>query len=186
MGGAMSQQVTLAYLADLVLGRAAELRRYGTEEADWPEFGDDIEQLWLTLGDAEYIQRAARELVEHVKSVMAAQLDGRAIRLGDVIYSTRPDVTERLTDPRGLIEWLGDDWHHVIPVTASTRLRKQALRAIAERRGVDVESVLDTFVEVEEGSEKLQAVPVAKAAKWLQALRHGETVERRRKGGGDE
>ena len=178
----MTQFNTLAYLVDLVLGRAAELRHYGAEEAEWPEFPDDIEQLWLILGDAEYVQRAARELVEHVKTVMAAQLDGRAIRLGDFIYSTRPDVTERLTNPKGLIEWLGDDWHHVIPVTPSTRLRRQALRAIAEQRGVDVESVLDTFVEVEEGPERLQAVPVVKAAKWLQALGHGETVERKRRG----
>lgn len=163
-------------LFDLVAKRA-DGYRHDEEvpfEADWPT---DREQLWLTLADAENIQRAARDLVDELKSEFARTLDeNESVRLGEYVYKVSVDRREKITDPRALVEFLGEDLPHVVPVTSSTRLRKGGIDAVCEKRGIDRRTFEETFLEVEWGDRKLCAVPVSKAPKYAQGLEHGEST----------
>lgn len=143
-----------------------------------PDPPSDDEELWVLIGRVEAVARAARELADEMKNALAARLDGAALRFGYTILVASPQRTDRLVDPDALIDWLGDDWATVIPVTASTRVRRRALEAVAEKRGVDPETVWDTFVETEWSEPRLQAMPVDRAPKWAQALSHGERRRR--------
>lgn len=139
-----------------------------------PDLPADDEELWVLIGRVEAVARAARELAEDLRAGLARRLDGAALRFGDTILVASPQRTDRLVDPDALIDWLGDDWATVIPVTASTRVRRRALEAVAEKRGVDPEVVWDTFVETEWSEPRLQAMPVDRAPAWARKLGHGE------------
>lgn len=169
-------------LLELVKDQAKVVRsgEHMPVEADWPA---DREALWLTIGEAETLVAAARQVLEAVKAQLAGTLEANeSVRFGDTIYKTSPDRKDRVIDPAGLIEFLGDDWHHVVPVTSSTRLKVGGFRAVAERRGLDFETVRDTFIDTEWGDPKLAAVPVDKAPKYAAKLRHGESTFGRRNG----
>ena len=139
-----------------------------------PDPPTDDEELWVLIGRVEAVARAARELADDLRAGLARRLDGAALRFGDTVLVASPTRTDRLVDPDALIDWLGADWATVIPVTASTRVRRRALESVAEKRGVDPGAVWDTFVETEWGEPRLQAIPVDRAPKWAQALAHGE------------
>lgn len=143
-----------------------------------PTLPADDSELWDLIGRVEAVARAARALADEMRDTLAARLDGAALRFGDTILVASPTRTDRLVDPDALIDWLGEDWATVIPVTASTRVRRRALEAVAGKRGVDPEAVWDTFVETEWSEPKLQAMPVDRAPKWAQALSHGERRRR--------
>jgi hypothetical protein len=167
-------------LLDLIRDQAKVLRS-GEEtpvEADWPA---DREALWLVLGEAETLAKAAGRVLAAARAQLADTLEANeSVRFGDTIYKTSPDRKERIIDPAGLIDWLGDDWHHIVPVTSSTRLKVGGFRAIAEKRGLDFATVRDTFIDVEYGPNRLVAIPIAKAPKYAQKLSHAESTLGRR------
>jgi hypothetical protein len=163
-------------LVDLV-ARRAEGYRHGEEVPFDPDWGSDREQLWLLLGEAENIQRAARDLVEGLKADFARTLsENESVRMGDTVYKMSTERTERITDPGALIAWLGSDWHHVVPVTGSTRLKKGGINAVCEQRGLEPDVFEDTFLDVSWGDRRLAAIPISKAPQYAQGLSHGEST----------
>jgi hypothetical protein len=168
-------------LIDLV-ARRAEGYRHGEEVPFDPDWGSDREQLWLLLGEAENIQRAARELVEALKADFARTLsENESVRMGDKIWKVGSKSSSRIIDVEGFIEWLGDDWPLIVPLSPSTgdKLKVQGLRAVCERRGLAYQTVRDTFAPVEWSDElELKAIPLAQAPKYTQGLAHGESTYR--------
>jgi len=163
-------------LDDLVAARAKALRHGETVPFDieWPA---ELEQLWFMLGDAEHIRTAANDLVNAIRTELASRLrENEAVRFGDTVYRMSVDRKERVIDPRALADWLRDDWHHVVPLSHSTPLKKTGLRAICERRGVEYETVRDSFIDVEWGGPKLSAIPIDRAPKYARGLEHGEST----------
>lgn len=169
-------------LLDLVAKRAEGYRHDEEVPFESPWQPADREELWLLIGDAENIVRAARDLLDELKGDFAASLaENESVRMGDTIYKISPDRKERITDPRALVDFLGEDLSHVVPVTSSTRLRKGGIDAVCEKRGIDRKTFEETFIDVEWGDPKLQAVPLARAPKYTQKLEHGESTYGRKK-----
>lgn len=163
-------------LLDLVRKRA-EGYRHDEEVPFDTTFPIDREELWLLIAEAENLQRAARDLVKTLEADFAKTLtENESVRFGETIYKVTPDRREKISDPRALVEFLGEDLHHVVPVTSSTRLRKGGIEAVCEKRGVDRDTFEETFIEVEYGDPKLKAIPVGKAPKYAQSLDHGEST----------
>ena len=159
-------------LLDLIDKRATGLRH--SEDVPFDTFPSDREELWLLLADAETYAAAARDLVAAIKTDFARTLsENESVRYGDIIYRMSVDRKERITDPQALVEFLNVDWHHVVPVTSSTRLKKGGIRAVCERRGLDPEVFEDTFIDVTWGDRRLVAIPISKAPKYAQGLDHG-------------
>lgn len=163
-------------LLDLIVERAEGLRH--DEEVPFDaDFPTDQEKLWFAISEAEHLYRAARDLVDALKGDFAKTLtENESVRFGEFIYKISPDRREKITDPDALIDFLGDLWHHVVPVTSSTRLRKGGIKAVCERHGIDPKVFEETFIDVEWGDPKLQAIPVSKAPKYAAALNHGEST----------
>jgi hypothetical protein len=99
-----------------------------------------------------------------------------AARVGEIVYRYKPKATMRIIDPQGLVDWLGEDWHHVIPVTRSTSIRKGGMSAVCEKREADPRTIEDTFFEWEEGAPTVDRIPLDKAPKFLQRLGDGEIL----------
>lgn len=143
------------------------------------------------LQASKTIRRAADRVIGAVEGELAERLDGKELRVGDTLYRHSATVRERVNDPQRLIGWLGTDWHHVVPVSASTRLRKGGLDYVAEKRPlIDEETgeVLDpkeVFIEKEFDDPKLKTIPLDKAPKYARELPEGEVVERKRVTKGD-
>lgn len=152
-------------------------------DEDFPTLADlddmTLEDLDGLLGQLLVLRQTVDRLKGQTESAVARLLgNGGAARVGDVVYRYRPKNSQRVVDPDGLIGWLGDDWHHVVPVTRSTTLRRGGLKAVCEQRGVDVATVEDTFLEWETGDPTVERIPVDKAPKFLQALNDGETMRK--------
>lgn len=160
-------------LLDLVRKRA-DGHRVGEDvpwDTAWP---DDREKLWVLLGEAEALKKAATDLEATLKAELAATLrENESIRLGETVYKTSPNRNTKIVDVVAFAEWLGDDWHFVVPFSPSTgnSLKVRGLAAVCERRGVDLKSVQDTFTETEWGDPKLVAIPISKAPKSAQGLK---------------
>lgn len=146
---------------------------------DFPALAD-LDDMGLEDLDALIVQLTVlRQTVDRLKGQTEEAIarrvgDGGAARVGDFVYRYKPRASQRIVDPQGLIDWLGDDWHQVIPVTASTALRRGGLKAVCERRDVDVSAIEDTFLEWVEAEPTVQRIPVDRAPKFLQALTDGE------------
>ena len=137
--------------------------------------GMTLEALHGMLSQLQVIRQAVALLTAQAEGMIASQIgEGGAARCGDTIYRFRPRASQRIVDPQGLIDWLRDDWHQVIPVTRSTTIRKGGLQAVCEQRGIDVQAVLDTFTEWEEGAPTVSRMPVDSAPKFLQAMEDGQ------------
>lgn len=163
-------------LMNLIIQRAESLRLDEAEPID-VDFPTDREELWLLLSEAKHLQRAANDLVREIKSRFAENLEeNESVRYGDTIYRMSPDRKERITDPDALVDFLGADWPHVVPVTSSTTLRKGGIEAVCEKRGLDPKVFQETFVDVEWGDPKLKEIPLSKAPKYTQKLEHGEST----------
>lgn len=164
-----------------VLASYVEARRYD-ESPSKPEWPDDREKLWLLLGEAETIRQAASELESDLKSAFAAQLvENETVRYGEKVYKVSPKRTTRITDPKAMAEWLADDWELVVPFSPSVgdKLKTTGLKAVCERRGVEFETIRDTFLETEWDDEmELKAIPMSRAPKYAQALDHGDSTIR--------
>ena len=128
------------------------------------------------MAAAETIVRAARAVVDRIKALMAAEMPTGRIRLGDDLWYTAADPKTSIPDRDKLIGFLGDDIAKVISIAADgSNVRKGALDAVAEARGLDPAVVRDTFLAVDRsGPRKLQRVPVSKGPKYAAAMEHGE------------
>lgn len=148
---------------------------------DFPPLADldgmTLRELDGLLIQLETLARTVRQMRKHAEGQMSFILgDGGAARIGDTIYRNRPNPTTRITDPAGLADWLRDDWPHVVPVTASTELRKGGVKAVCDRRGVDPQTFWETFTETTVGEMRVERLPIDKAPKFLQRLEDGETI----------
>jgi len=137
--------------------------------------GMSLDALHGMVSQLQVIRQAVALLTAQVEGMIAAEIgEGGAARCGDTICRFRPRATQRIVDPKGLIDWLRDDWYQVVPVTRSTTLRKGGLAAVCEKRGIDTQTVLDTFTEWEEGVPTVSRIPIDNAPKFLQAMEDGE------------
>lgn len=150
-------------------------------EGDFAPFGD-LDQMELRDVDGLIVQletvlRAARRLKDQAESQAAFIIgDGGAARVGGTIYRHQPKLTTKVTDPKALADWLGTDWSAVVPLTASTQLRKGGVKAICEKRGTKVKAFWETFTETTEGAPGVKRIPIDYAPQFLQKLKDGETV----------
>lgn len=162
-------------LRPLLLEYAAAIR-YGENPVPI-QFGEDREQLWLLLGEAETLRQAAHALENDVKAALAETIQtNETVRFGDTVYRVSPQRNVKITDPEALKAWLADDWDHVIPVTPSTQLRAGGITAVCQKRGVDRDTFEATFLDITYTEPKLRPVPVSKAPKYAAALEHGQST----------
>lgn len=123
------------------------------------------------------LRRERAELAERQKeleSELASRLVDKDWRYGDTLFRySRPAVT-KVVNPAALADWLGDDYRHVVPLTASTQIRKTALWKVASDRGMDPELVDETFLEVTFGEPRLVEMPVSKAPAFATQMKPGE------------
>lgn len=139
--------------------------------------GMSLRDLDALLVQLDTLARTVRQMKAHAESQVAFVLgDNGAGRVGDTIYRCRDNPTTRITDPKALVDWLREDWHHVVPVTASTQLRKGGVSAVCEKRDVDPRTFWETFTETTTGEQRVERLPLEKAPKFLQRLKDGETV----------
>lgn len=132
------------------------------------------------------IRRAAARVTAAVETELADRLgEGGQMRVGENLYRYRRKTYDRVQNIGELVRWLADDWHLVVPVTESARLRKGGLDHLAELRPpVDPETgeVLDPrerFLRTEEGEPALETIPIDKAPKYAAALPEGEVRQKR-------
>ena len=146
-------------------------------DEDWlPTDADDI---YTALLEAERMVRAARLVKTRLEQLMTDDVMRLgSVRLGDEVFTAKPDTSRKLIDPVGFLHWLGDDWQHAIRVdTPSVRIT--AVRALADQRGVGAATIIDTFFEevtAEDAPPKLVRLPVGgpHTPKWATALEPGE------------
>ncbi len=143
----------------------------------WPTTYDeaDLEQIWLDLAAYERVAAAAREARDWLKGVMADRLGDDKVRFGDTLYASKQDAKVTV-DRDGLTKWLGDDYAAAVGMAANgANVRKGALTAIANKRGQDPRTIMDTFFESErKETRSLSGVPVTRAPKYAAKLDHGE------------
>jgi len=152
-------------------------------DEDFPALADlddmTIDDLDGLLGQLLVLRQTVDRLKRQTETAVARLLgEGGAARVGDVVYRYKPKNSQRVVDPDGLIGWLGADWHHVVPVTRSTTLRRGGLKAVCEQRGVEVATVEDTFLEWETGDPTVDRMALDRAPKFLQALTDGEIIRK--------
>lgn len=153
--------------------------RYWGEEGpvlDGAELEWDLDEVLQAAEAAQFYSASAAEVARALKQQAAAMFEARggsAYRRGGFIYRYQPKRTLRVSDPRRLVEYLGDDLAHVVRIDGSN-VRKTGLAAVAEARGSDPRVLFDTFLFYEEGPPSLQSMPVEKAPKFLQDMEDGE------------
>ena len=164
-------------------------------EIDWHEhvWGEELEAYSNDTGRAAgglLFGRVTYELMAghwptakgEVAELARTLRDNEAVRLGETVYKTSAQRNTKIVDVLGFAEWLGEDWHNVVPFSPSTgnSLKVKGLAAVCERRGVDMRTVQETFTETEWGEPRLVAIPVSKAPQYMQRLGHGESTFRRK------
>lgn len=154
---------------------------------------DDADNLIIHLGEwpadtltgllnaCSRIEAAANEAKRRVETELASRLENHDLLVGQTLYRWQETRRERLVDPDALAEFLGDDWQAAIPLSESTRIRKGGLDAVAAKRGLDPQTVRDTFLAVEYGTPALQTIPVDKAPKFALKMTDGELRPRVRR-----
>jgi hypothetical protein len=138
------------------------------ERAGLVNDADDWYEWW---SEAERLYRLTRLLREHINQRFAAHLGKDSLRQGDEVLRVGSYPVRKPVDPDPLWDFLGPDARLVIPIE---RVRITALRAVAERRGLDPEVIEDTFIDTTWSEPRLQVVPITKARNWEQRLRSGE------------
>lgn len=129
------------------------------------------------------LRRERAELAERQKeleSELASRLVDKDWRYGDTLFRYSRPATTKVVDPGALADWLGDDYRHVVPLTASTQIRKTALWKVASDRGMDPELVDETFLEVTFGEPRLVEMPVSKAPAFAAQMKPGEYRPKRK------
>lgn len=164
-------------LITLVMDTYATLR--WAEDTDLADLDDlrltELDELWSQL---ETLSAAVTKLRRGVEARMGEKIgDGRNYKSGPWVYRAGVKRTMKVAEPTALADWLGDDWRHVVPLTASTQVRKGGLEAVAKKRGIDdMDALYDTFFEWQEQGFGVRRVPADKAPKFLQHLEDGDVA----------
>ncbi len=167
-------------LAEIIL----EVAEVDHDEFPWSNEGvwlfdsaEDIDDLWVMEAAAERLIAAAKEVLYEIRRRMATDVaEFGAVRLGDTLYRVGKKGSREIIvgQEQPLLDWVGDDLRTSVPATA---VRITAVRAIAERRGLDAEVVEDTFYFWDsDPSEPYSLIRVyeTKAPKYFAAMTHGD------------
>lgn len=139
---------------------------------------EDPAGLVTILEGLKVIERAVGILRKALENRLGEKLGkGGAIRYGDNVYRYQRTRRTKVTDPRALGEWLGDEWQTVVRVDGGN-VRLTGLRTVAERRGMDPEVVENTFLDVEWGDERVTSIPLSRAPGYLQSIAEGKMYQR--------
>ena len=135
---------------------------------------DDLTYLDAMLGELRAaIDVVRKETKQRIDEGLREQ-NAKAFRRGEYIYRIGKVKDWHAIDVDRLAAWAGDDWRDVWSVTENTRVKKLGLRALAEKRGQDLETLMGTFIREEEGDEELIVTKLDYAPKYLQEMGEGE------------
>lgn len=128
------------------------------------------------LGRIAAVKEAANLIDRQLRHLVAEELNGRAVRIGDTIYRESTSRQAVVSDPRAFTHWVGDDWPQLMPKTRDGKMKVPvtAVDDLAHSRGVSADGARDTFVRWEYGTKTLRPTPLEKAPKRFQHLREGE------------
>jgi hypothetical protein len=149
---------------------------------------NDIEALWSAMSMAEHVAALARKMRTNLARMMADNIHKAGkVRLGEDFFSVGPKGQRKIADRDGLLDYINTyaDWRQVIS-TSDTAIKFGEVKAIAAKladseglEGDDlnnaVKAVVDTFYTYpnDQGWE-LKRLPMSKAPKYAQGLKHGE------------
>jgi len=176
---------------DQIVDATKELARYGGADLTIEEIAqaeaEDLGVLDLIAYEraADQVVGAATVVRAAVRRALADRLGDGAARWGDYIYRNGSRTDWRVLDAEALADWLGPDWRKVVRVSGDN-LRRTSLRLLAERRGINPQSVVETFIEVTYTDRALQVLPIEKAPKFLQEMEEGEVRAPRALAPGDD
>lgn len=132
----------------------------------------DLEDLITLRGWLDNIISSARYVKKALDERIAGELGPHgAVRFGDLIYRAEPAKHFKVTNPDGLVDFLGKDWSACINVSY---VKIGALKKLAESRGLTASAAVDSFGEYIEKDDSLQVLPLEKSPKFLQKLESGQ------------
>lgn len=142
------------------------------------EMGElDVLQLCALRGFLERVSSAARAARQVVDGKIAAGLgENNGVRYGSQFIRAKSSSHFEVTNPDGLLEWLGDDLKNVINISSRGVVQIGRLKKLAEIKGSEAQTVVDTFGEYRSDGACLSAVPIDKAPKFAQKLAEGEML----------
>lgn len=168
----------------LVDARLEEIVRYsgeGTELDPPPDL--DAEEAWYLIAAVDRVAEAARDVRRLLEGRVAETIgEGGAARFGDVLVRYSRPREYVATD--GLVAFLRtltvDDVLRVLPKPRTFRIG--GLRAVAEREGLDPDTLEGTFYvdRSEDAPPRLTTIPVSNpnAPKYAAAMSDGEIRRR--------
>lgn len=164
------------------LARADDYRATGEDYLDSGLFDDmsldELTAVEATLGSLRAAIDLVRRVVKQEIEFRLVDEQANAFRRGDLIYMMAPKKDWKARDDEAvdsLLNWAGDEWRELYTVSPSTRVKKTGLRALAEKKGMDLQTLLDTFIHEDVGDMELQIIPIDRAPSWLQTLEEGAT-----------
>ena len=133
---------------------------------------DDFDVL-AVLDAARRLKRATDLAVKACEEVLAGRLGDQDWRVGDRLLRSSSVPQYRVDDPAGLADWLADRYRDVVALTTSTQIRRSALTAVAEERGLDPETVFNTFTSTNWGPRRLSELPLSRAPAYAAGIPDG-------------
>lgn len=117
--------------------------------------------------------KASKELLNRVDAHIAERLGPAGYaRFGNDYLSTAAKTKLVCSDPEGLVEYLGSEWHHAFNLNYP---RTTALREVAKKRQDDPDHAVQTYYEeVDTGERKLAIRPIEKAPRRALEMASGE------------
>lgn len=109
--------------------------------------------------ELDRITKAARLAKAVVDARLVTRLQAGGHYYGDTLYVARKKRIRRVIDRSAYADWLADDYPLVIPIPISGG-RITAVKEVASRRNQPIDTVMDTFFDIEERDEiEIQAIP---------------------------
>jgi len=140
-----------------------------------------VSEVYDAILEAERLIRVARMFVASAEGIIIDDVvEFGPIRLGQEVMVPKREKEKRLTDPDGLLEWLGDIAAVRAAVNITERnVRVTTLRTMSVERGGSEFAPENTFFSVTEATDapwKLDRLPVAgkNTPQWAQALGEGD------------
>lgn len=106
---------------------------------------ESIDDLWVMEAASERFVAAAKEVLAEIRRRMASDVgEFGAVRMGNTLYRVGKKRDRKIIvgQDKALLAWLGDDLASAVPASA---VRITAVRAVAEKRDLEVKTVEDTF-----------------------------------------
>lgn len=141
-------------------------------EAYVPEWDDsELAELWERRRGLDTAMQAARRLRDLADREISVKLDGGSARFDDYLVRATRRRTTVIMEPDRFWDWLGEDARYAFRPNA---VRLTSLRAIAEKRGQNPRTVVNSLIDYEYGEDQLQLLPINRAPQYAQVMEPGE------------